>query len=319
MHSLYNSLPEVTNPKQQITEDPTISGADPIIDSNINIIEEKVENVHSEISFLEWNSALVILQIMENICEDIANYDSIACKTYINQIICELPKMEIERAKGEREDSRMDSTEELINLLDQCKNRQQRRRVLAAFNKQLGMVWTQNILPHKLKEQKASFMGASEGNLFQDTHDLDTTDGLKDLGRTQQGKVTDRQFVPELGKYVNKNKLQLQGRDAEEARSKGLTYISRKRGLEAINKYEITKRFEVKTNLDREGKRIQEKQKYFSPPVYKQLFEANLKKDHSTTVNRLSVYFDPNKESQQKEKVLDQIYTKRLSWYLYIY
>ncbi len=134
------------------------------ISTKSNIFEETSESINSKkFYFIDlendkiiqripteaWKSTSIITQVLKDTLEDIINDNGIVYKTMINAYIENKEKekyMELIKDQNIKESNRRDEIindpiYKLISSLETCRNRNERKRILAQFNKTVGFGW----------------------------------------------------------------------------------------------------------------------------------------------------------------------------------
>jgi len=137
-----------------------IADGDSIIDIDKNeaqtesteiVIKEDINNTEivSKLSVYHWNSAIIILDNIYNTLEDLIHNNGVIYKILLNSFI-ETRKKANSVTKELEDKSETDPVESLLTNLKRCKNRKEKKILLAKFNNVLGIAWGDNkkILPN---------------------------------------------------------------------------------------------------------------------------------------------------------------------------
>jgi len=113
------------------------------------IIDNDTEKIIERIPVESWKSTNIIIQLLKDTLEDLINDNGIEYKTMINAFIENKEKEKISalikdeniKESSRREELKNDPIVKLIEKLENCKNRNERKRLLAEFNKNVGFGW----------------------------------------------------------------------------------------------------------------------------------------------------------------------------------
>ncbi len=136
-----------------------IPGGDTIIDIDKNeaqsesteiVIKQEVNNTEivSKLSVYHWNSAIILLDNIYNTLDDLIHNNGVIYKILLNSFIDSQNKAK-PMTKELEDKTETDPVESLISNLKKCKNRKEKKILLAKFNNVLGIAWGDNkkILP----------------------------------------------------------------------------------------------------------------------------------------------------------------------------
>lgn len=141
-------------------------------------IDSSSEKIIERIPVAIWKSTTIMTQLLKDTLEDLINDNGIVYKTMINAYIeskekeklSALIKDENIKETNQREEIKNDPIVALIGKLESCKNRIERKRLLAEFNKTVGFGWGEYRKIPKFEEN--DFDKNYEDDLNNDNEDL---------------------------------------------------------------------------------------------------------------------------------------------------
>ena len=130
---------------KQITEDNYLVDIEANSQSTSIVPKENLNNTEivSNESVYRWNSAIVILDNLYSILEDLIYNNGVIYKILLNSFIDSQYKHKAEPRKLENK-TETDPIESLITNLKKCRNRREKKILLAKFNNVIGIAWGDN-------------------------------------------------------------------------------------------------------------------------------------------------------------------------------
>ncbi len=124
--------------KNQTNTNPVLDDTDPNV-AYLNKVLKRIPNK-------DWNSANILMELMNETIEDLVHNNGIVLKTLINSIIESKRDEEQTELLGKEADEKVkqkqnDPYVKLLEDIKECKNRREKRRLLARFNQQVGFGW----------------------------------------------------------------------------------------------------------------------------------------------------------------------------------
>ena len=274
---------------------------------------ERDEEREFELDLSLWNNCSLIMENMISLCEDIADNDGIKFKTYINDIMKEKEYLHqialLKEQKAQEDESvkieydthdigvrkerkKMDEIEELIEKITKAKNRKEKRRLLAEFNKNQERIWADARTYSEREEKQMKRM----------KQNMDNNSNTTAQSNSKNNNMNQIQIQQIEGKKENLDAYMKD--DNKDDNKKQTTIMSAKRKKNSINDYEATKDFEQKINMNNLQNRIKTKMIEKNNEQQSNRFiqhKSNNLIQHS--FNQFDAYFDqPEQEHQNQYK-----------------
>lgn len=133
------------NLSMEITE---ISGSQQYLQNESKELVKKDDSLNLEIfnniSVIQWNSALILIENVINSLDDLIYNNGIVYKILLNSFINSQSKTKSLTSNEMKVTKPTEAIDDLLSNLKRCRNRREKKIILAQFNNQLGIAWGEN-------------------------------------------------------------------------------------------------------------------------------------------------------------------------------
>lgn len=314
LHGLYSNTHKKVAIKQlsnnELTEDP------------FDKTDKDSEAILKRINNKEWNSANVLMVMLNETLEDLMYNKGIELKTLINSVIETqkedaeiLSKEEADKLKLKSKES--DPYNQLITDLKHCKNRNEKRRLLARFNQQVGFGWGEyrKVINDKMADNntedentKKNSMVAikppfrEQGSIYNNTAYISESNIKNIIGTQNQKKIANNHFSHKISMKNAKFK-QIKGQEnlsllMNESREGKL---SEEKTFVKVPGVEYTKAIEY---LEEKGENSEE----FKNKIQEKRNNASvdIRKSINQKLNKVDIQIEKNKQFTLKQQIESQ-------------
>jgi hypothetical protein len=211
----------------------TLISNNEVTKNNMEKSDIEIETTLKRIGNKDWNSANLLMVLLNESLEDLMYNKGIELKTLINSVI-ESQKDEAELLSKEEADKlKLNSKEsdpyvKLLNDLKNCKNRGEKRRLLARFNKKVGFGWGEyrKVINDKMDDnneededkKKNSMVTAKapfreEGSIYNNTAFISQNNMKNIIGTQNQKRLASSHFSQKINMKNAKFK-QIKGQES---------------------------------------------------------------------------------------------------------